>query len=216
MLETITIEPKKTVDSCVIWLHGLGADGHDFEGIVPNLGLPDSHGIRFVFPHAPYRPITINMHMEMRAWYDIYTLDSLDNEDSTGIQQSCEQVNALIKQQNIKPERIVLAGFSQGGAIALYLGMTTTEPHAGIIALSTYLPFLHTPEKRPAIKHTALPILQCHGNYDDVIPARVGKETHDYLKTENTKSEWQEYNMGHQVCSEEIKTIGEWLTERLL
>lgn len=216
MLEAIVIEPKTTVDSCVIWLHGLGADGHDFEDIVPILDLPETHGIRFIFPHAPIRPVTINMHMKMRAWYDIYTLDNLDLEDANGIQQSCEQIENLIQQQNVNQERIVLAGFSQGGAIALYMGLTSVKPYAGIIALSTYLPFLHIPEKRPNLKHQSLPILQCHGNYDDVIPSRLGKETNEYLKKQSDAIEWKEYSMGHQVCSEEINAIGDWLKQRLL
>lgn len=215
MLESIIIEPKKTATHCVIWLHGLGADGHDFENVVPELGLPEKHSIRFVFPHAPYRPVTINMHTEMRAWYDITTLDSLDQEDEAGIQQTCSDIDALIQQQNINPQHIVLAGFSQGGAIALLLGITSDHAYAGVIALSTYLPFLHTPNKRPLIKHATLPILQCHGNFDDVIPVRIGKETYEYLITKNTAIEWKEYNMGHQVCSDEIDAIGKWLTQRL-
>lgn len=215
MLKTVTIEPKKGADSCVIWLHGLGADGHDFEGIVPNLGLPEGHSIRFIFPHAPYRPITINMHMEMRAWYDIFTLDSLDHEDEVGIQDSCREIETIIQQQNTNPRRVVLAGFSQGGAIALHMGTHSEKPYAGIIALSTYLPFLRTPNKRPTIKHKTLPILQCHGNYDDVIPAHVGKETFDYLRTGNNMVEWKEYIMGHQVSVDEIIDIGKWLTRLL-
>ena len=122
----------------------------------------------------------------------------------------------LIQQQPIDKERIVLAGFSQGGAMSLFMGLTSDTPFAGIIALSTYLPFLRISDKRPVIKHKTLPILQCHGNYDDVIPTHIGKETFDYLKTGCEKTEWKEYDMGHQVCSEELKHIGQWLTQRLL
>ncbi|MCB1827531.1 MAG: dienelactone hydrolase family protein [Coxiellaceae bacterium] len=209
------MEPNNKVDSCVIWLHGLGADGHDFEGVVPELNLPKEHGVRFVFPHAPIRPVTINMHMKMRAWYDIFTLDSLEKEDEVGILESAQQIETLIQQQKIDPTRIIIAGFSQGGAMALHIGITAKQTFGGIIALSTYLPFLHQPEKRPSIIHETLPILQCHGEYDDVIPARTGKETYDYLKTGIKDIEWKSYNMGHQVCTEEIRTIGNWLTQRL-
>lgn len=216
MLEAIVIEPKKKAENCVIWMHGLGADGHDFEGIIPELRLPETHNIRFVFPHAPIRPVTINMHMQMRAWYDIYTLDNLDLEDESGIKKSCELIDELVQQQAINKQRIVLAGFSQGGAIALYMGLNSVDSYAGIIALSAYLPFLHSSEKRPTTQNASLPILQCHGNYDDIIPARLGKETNNYLKKQSNTVQWNEYAMGHQVCTDEIIAIGDWLKEQLL
>jgi len=216
MLETITIEPKKTADSCIIWLHGLGADGHDFENIVPDLGLPENHRIRFIFPHAPYRSITINQSMEMRGWYDIYALDSLQQEDDAGIQASCDALTELIRHQGLSNDRIVLAGFSQGGAIALLQGLVASDPFAGIIGLSTYLPYIRNLKRRPPVQHETLPILLCHGNYDDVIPIRIGIETRDYIAASNQRTEWKAYAMGHQVCSDEIHYIGQWLTRCLL
>ncbi len=215
MLETITIEPKKNAQSCVICLHGLGADGHDFTPIIPKLGLPKDHRIRFIFPHAPYRPVTINGQKEMRAWYDIFDLERLDHEDELGIQHTCRDINKIIQQQNISSERIVIAGFSQGGAIALFIGTTALQNYAGIIALSTYLPFLRACDKRPTIKNLNLAILQCHGIYDPIIPISVGKAAYDYLKTEINTIEWKEYKMGHQICDDEIQYIGKWLAKKL-
>jgi len=215
MLETIVIEPKKSVDGCVIWLHGLGADGHDFESVVPALGLPDNHGIRFVFPHAPYRPITLNQHQKMRGWYDIYTLNNLEQEDEAGIQASCDALHTLIQQQDLENNRIVLAGFSQGGAIALLHGMRASDPFAGILGLSTYLPFLRHTNKRPTmVAHNASSILLCHGTHDDIIPLRLGEATRDYVMTQNQQTNWETYPMGHQVCQNEINDIGKWLTQQ--
>ncbi len=218
-LETITKNPKQAADSCVIWLHGLGADGHDFEGIVAELGLPDSHTIRFIFPHAPMRPITINHHMVMRGWYDIYSLDNLEREDEKGIEDSRSHIEQLLQEQidrGIPSNRIVLAGFSQGGAIALYLGLTYLQPIAGIIGLSTYLPFTRNEKRKLQITQKNIPILMCHGSYDDVVPTHLGKETNAYLKANGLTPQWHTYPMGHQVCNEEIQLIGNWLTKNLL
>jgi len=216
MLETITIEPKKNAESCVIWLHGLGADGHDFTPILPKLGLPKDHRIRFIFPHAPYRPITINGQKEMRAWYDIFDLERLEHEDEPGIQQTYHDIHTIIQQQNISSERIVIAGFSQGGAMALFIGTKALQHYAGIIALSTYLPFLRAANKRPTLQNPNLAILQCHGIYDPIIPLSVGKAAYEYLKTKIDAIEWKEYQMGHQVCEDEIQYIGKWLVKKLL
>ena len=217
-LEIIVKEPKNTADSCVIWLHGLGADGHDFENIVPEFKLPDPHGIRFLFPHAPMRPITINQHMLMRGWYDIYSLNNLEQEDKSGIEDSCNRVQQLMQtqiDQGIPIERIILAGFSQGGAIALYLGLTYPEALAGIIALSAYLPFVRKDKREFKITHSNTPLLLCHGDYDDIIPTPLGMETVDYLRRKGLKPSWHTYPMGHQVCSAEIQMIGKWITRLL-
>lgn len=217
-LEYILKEPTKPADSCVIWLHGLGADGHDFEGILPELGLPESHAIRFIFPHAPMRPITINQHMMMRGWFDIHSLNSLEQIDEEGIETSRQQIEQLIQTQldkGIPSNRIVLAGFSQGGTIALYLGMSYTQPIAGIVALSTYLPFVTNENHKLNVIHNETPVLMCHGEYDDIIPASLGKETFLYVKKKGFSPMWHEYPMGHQVCSEEIRLIGNWLTQVL-
>lgn len=219
LLESIIKEPKQPANSCVIWLHGLGADGHDFEGILPELGLPETHGIRFIFPHAPMRPITINQHEIMRGWYDIYDLGSLDREDTKGIEDSRSRIEQLLQEQirqGIPSNRIVLAGFSQGGVIAMYLGLTYSQPICGIIGLSTYLPFMRNEKRELQITHKNIPIVMCHGDYDDIIPAQVGKKTFDYLRTKGCSPQWHTYPMGHQVCAEEIQLIGEWLTKILL
>jgi phospholipase/carboxylesterase len=216
MLETVVIEPAATAERCVIWLHGLGADGHDFAGIVPDLELPEGHGIRFVFPHAPIRPVTINQNMAMRAWYDIYALNKLEQEDEAGMNASSQLLQQLIEQQAMPHQNIVLAGFSQGGAMALLHGITADTAFAGIIGLSTYLPMLRHPDKCPSLKHQNMPILLGHGSYDDVIPLTLGEETRDYLKTGHRQLQWLTYPMAHQVCSQEIQDIGQWIKKTLL
>ena len=218
-LECIITEPKQTADSCVIWLHGLGADGHDFEGILPELGLPETHRIRFIFPHAPMRPITINHHMVMRGWYDIYSLDSIEQEDEKGIEDSRLQVEQLLQgqiDQGVPSNRIVLAGFSQGGAIAMHLGLSYPNALAGVIGLSTYLPFIRNEKLKLQTTQENTPILMCHGNYDDIVPKQLGKATFDYLQAKGFSPQWHEYPMGHQVCNEEIQLIGDWLAKLLL
>jgi len=213
-LEIITHEPKQNADACVIWLHGLGADGHDFENILPELGLPESHRIRFIFPHAPVRSITINNNMRMRGWYDIYSLNKLEKEDETGIQQSSTQIENLVQQQidqGIVSDRIVIAGFSQGGAIALHFGLNYPKKLAGVIGLSTYLPFMINGKQAAENSDTTLPILLCHGEYDDILPIQLGKMTLSYLTEKGYSPQWQAYPMAHQVCMDEIKLIGGWL-----
>jgi len=215
-LECIIKEPSQTADSCVIWLHGLGADGHDFEGILPELGLPKTHRIRFVFPHAPMRPITINQHMVMRGWYDIYSLSSLEQEDEKGIEDSRSRVEQLLQgqiDQGIPNNRIVLAGFSQGGAIAMHVGLSYPKPIAGILGLSTYLPFIRHSNLKLQTIQKKTPVLMCHGNYDDIVPKQLGEATFNYLQEKGFSPQWHEYPMGHQVCNEEITLVGQWLTQ---
>lgn len=213
-LEIITHEPTQTADACVIWLHGLGADGHDFENILPELGLPESHRIRFIFPHAPMRSITINNNMRVRGWYDIYSLNKLEKEDKEGIEQSRLQVENLVQQQidqGIATERIVIAGFSQGGAIALHFGLNYSDKLAGIIGLSTYLPFMENGQQATKTSHKNRAILLCHGEYDDILPIQLGEMTLNYLNKKGFTPQWHTYPMTHQVCMEEIKLIGKWL-----
>ncbi|MDH5185141.1 MAG: alpha/beta hydrolase [Gammaproteobacteria bacterium] len=218
-LEKIVIEPHTTATACVIWLHGLGADGHDFEAIVPELGLPTGHSIRFVFPHAPLMPVTINQGYVMRAWYDILSMEIAATQDEAGIRRSAEQISGLIQAQQsegIAAERIVIAGFSQGGAIALHVGLRYEESLAGIMALSSYLPLEDKLEREATEANRKTPVLLAHGKQDPIVPYRLGIQTRRVLKDLDYTVSWQEYAMEHSVCVEEIKDIARWLSERLL
>lgn len=217
-LDCIEINPEQTTKKTIIWLHGLGADGSDFVPIVPELKLPMTAGIRFVFPHAPIKPITINNGYEMRAWYDIKSMDFDRTVDQAGIDNSMQQVNELIKREvanGISTDNIILAGFSQGAAIALTTGLRAETPVGGIIALSGYLPFHHHVLKNMsgAAQHT--PIFIAHGTEDPIVPYALGKATYTALKEAGCQIEWHSYSMPHSVCSEEIQDIREWLMQRL-
>lgn len=218
MLDCIEIDPPGVASASVIWLHGLGADGTDFVPIVPQLGLPADHGVRFVFPNAPLQPVTINGGMAMRAWYDIVGADINAREDADGINASCTEVEALIARENargIGAERIVLAGFSQGGAIALHTGLRHATRLAGIMALSTYLPLRATLGEQASTANQAVPIFMAHGEADPVLPLQLGAASRDALTAAGYKVAWHGYNMQHQVCVEEIRAIGAWLRKTL-
>lgn len=215
--EQIVLEPAAAPDAAVIWLHGLGADGHDFVPVVPELGLPAGHRIRFVFPHAPVRPVTINNGMAMRAWYDIKSL-SAEEQDAAGIRASEERVAAIVATQRaegIAAQRIVIAGFSQGGAIALHSGIRHPERLAGVIALSTYLPVHQTVAAEAHPANRGLPIFMAHGRYDPMVPFDIGRFSAQGLRAFGYDVEWHEYPMQHQVCAEEMVEIGSWLQGRL-
>lgn len=210
----IIIEPKGDVTSAVIWLHGLGADGNDFAGLVPQLNLPEQHGIRFVFPHAPVQPVTINGGMEMRSWYDIRSTKLMDDIDAAGIRVSCYQIYDLIQaqlDQGIAAHNIVLAGFSQGGLIALHAGLSFSHSLAGIMALSTYCPM-----PQQFSQHRDVPIFMAHGQFDTVIPFDVGYASYQALNKRGYSIQWQSYPMEHQVCAQEIEDIVNWLKFTLL
>lgn len=215
----IVLEPATPARAAVIWLHGLGADGSDFVPIVPELGLPHDHGIRFVFPHAPVRPITINNGLAMRAWYDIPSLTNLRQQDAAGIRDSARIVEALIAAQRdagLPAARIVLAGFSQGGAITLHTGLRLRERLAGLLALSTYLPLAEQVAAEAVPPPQAPPILMCHGRHDPMLPLMLGSGSRDALQALGYDVRWREYDMAHAVCAEQIADIGAWLGERLL
>jgi phospholipase/carboxylesterase len=202
----------------VIWMHGLGADAHDFEPIVPNLEIPPALGVRFVFPNAPVRPVTINAGMRMRAWYDILSPDIPRVEDALGVRDSEQLILRLIsreKERGIPSERIILAGFSQGGAIALHTGLRYSEKLAGILALSCYIPLANTlaGERHPANQN--IPIFLAHGRFDPVIPIHYGRTTAEQLKSLGYSVERHEYHMGHEVNWDEIADIGDWLIRLL-
>lgn len=215
--ETIEIETSANPDAAVIWLHGLGADGHDFEPVVPELRLPAKLRVRFVFPNAPERPVTINGGMRMPAWYDILQMGS-GAEDEAGIRASQAQVEHLMArevQRGVPMSRIVLAGFSQGGAIVLQTGLRQPEPIAGILALSTYLPLA---DKLAADRSTAsagVPIFIAHGRHDPMIQIGRAQASRETLEKLGYKVEWREYAMPHSVCAEEIADMAAFLVRIL-
>ena len=218
-LETVEIETGNAAAvGSVIWLHGLGADGHDFEPIIPELRLPDALPLRFVFPHAPVRPVTLNGGMAMRAWFDIYSLDREGPADEVGIRQSGALLDELIQreqQRGIDPSRIVVAGFSQGGAIALHSALRFPARLAGLMVLSSYLPmqsaFRAEVIDNPATANQELPIFVAHGNFDPVLPLEWGRASADLLIESGFSVEWRDYPMAHAVCAEEIDDIRNWL-----
>jgi phospholipase/carboxylesterase len=216
--ETVEVASGASPEGSVIWLHGLGADGHDFEPIVPQLGLAGQLGLRFVFPHAPMRPVTINGGMTMRAWYDILTLDRGGPQDETGIRESGEQLRMLAEREHergIPYEKIVLAGFSQGGAIALHTALRFPQRLAGLMALSTYLPLTGRFDEEVAgngeAQSNELPIFMAHGSFDPMLPMALGQHSHEVLEKAGYTVEWHEYPMAHAVCPEEIADIRNWL-----
>jgi phospholipase/carboxylesterase len=214
MLETLEIETGAAPRAAVIWLHGLGADGHDFEPIVPELRLPETLAVRFVFPHAPVRPVTINNGMRMRAWYDILQLGG-GPEDETGIRASEALTRELIAKQNLPANRIVLAGFSQGGAIALQTALRYPERLAGVLALSTYLPLAATLSKERSDANRDVPVFMAHGLYDDIIPLRRAEQSKALLEGAGWSIEWHAYPMPHSVCGDEIADIARFLVKTL-
>ena len=212
-LEALQIETGPKPGATVIWLHGLGADGHDFEPIVPELGLPPSKPVRFIFPHAPVRPVTINMGMPMRAWYDILQLGG-GPEDEKGIRASQGLLEQLIqneKNRGIAANKIVLAGFSQGGAIVLQTGLRHSEPLGGILALSTYLPLAAKLKEECSEKNRGIPLFMAHGDYDDMIPVGRAESARAVLEALGYKVQWHTYPMPHSVCPEEIGDMAAFL-----
>ena len=217
-LTTVEIEPKGAARSSVIWMHGLGADARDFEPIVPELHLPDGLGIRFVFPNAPIRPVTVNGGMRMRAWYDVLSMDLPRQEDPDGVYASERAIHELLereKRRGIPAERIVLAGFSQGGAMALHTGLRYPERLAGILALSCYIPLASKLNSERRLANQQTPIFMAHGDYDAIIPMRYGQQGAESLENLGYKVAWQDYGMGHEVCWEEIRDIAKWLEQVL-
>jgi phospholipase/carboxylesterase len=212
VLDFIELTTGEAPGLAVIWLHGLGADGHDFEPIVPELGLKVA--ARFVFPHAPVRPVTINNGMAMRAWYDILGFDRNAKEDAAGIRASAAAVTELIDREidrGIPAERIVLAGFSQGGAIALHTALRQPRALAGVLALSTYLPLASSLASERSAANADIPIFMAHGTADSVLPLALGEASRRALEGLGYAVDWHAYGMPHSVCVEEISAIGAWL-----
>ena len=217
LLPAVEIETGAHPACAVIWLHGLGADGHDFEPIVDELDLADLPAIRFVFPHAPMRPVTINGGYVMRAWYDIVSPDFSDRrEDPQGVRESTLQIEALMARENtrgIADEHIVLAGFSQGGAIALHAGLRHSQRLAGILALSTYLPLADTLPTEAHAANREVPIFMAHGRGDAVIPCALGQRSAERLQAMGYPLQWHTYHAEHGVCMEELRDIETWFHE---
>lgn len=212
--DAVVVQPPTATAASVIWLHGLGADGHDFEPILPDLGSAITERTRFVFPHAPMRPVTINGGYVMRAWYDVVDADITRRADAAGVYESEEILRGYIDAEvasGVPPERIVVAGFSQGGAIALHGGLRYPQRLAGVLGISCYLPLPAAIAQRPAPANAMTPIFMAHGSEDPVIPVRAGSQSRDYLKGLDYDIEWHTYPMQHSVCPEEIEDIGRWL-----
>lgn len=213
LLPCVEIDPNNATHS-IIWLHGLGADGHDFEPIVGELNL--THNVRFIFPHAPQMSVTVNNDMMMPAWYDIKEIKIDSQQDEAGIEQSQKSILALIEreiQRGIKSENIILAGFSQGGAIALHTALRYEKPLAGIMGLSTYLPLADTLENEISAANQNTSIFLAHGLHDTIIPLQLASDTNAYLQKLNFSSELKTYSMEHSVCPDEIDAISEWVNK---
>ncbi|MCD1280386.1 carboxylesterase [Psychrobacter sp. CCUG 69069] len=218
-LDTVVVEhnpSQKPIDRAVIWLHGLGASGHDFEPVVPQLGLTDDMAVRFIFPHAPKRAVTVNGGMVMPAWYDILEMSLERKVDTAQIEESSQQIQDLIRREverGVSPEHIVVAGFSQGGAVAYHVALGYPERLAGLMALSTYLATNDNIDYSTANKN--MPILIEHGTHDPVVPVVLGEQAHQLLTKKDYGVEYNTYPMAHQVCMPQIQNIGQWLNKVL-
>jgi phospholipase/carboxylesterase len=215
LLPSETVAPEGAATASVIWLHGLGASGHDFPPVVPHLGIPRGAGVRFVFPHAPMMPVTINGGYVMPAWYDILDLTLERKVDLDGVRASRDHLLNLIRHENVEHgvpyDRMVLAGFSQGGAVALYTALRLEEPLAGVLALSTYLLEEATMEDESTEAGRRRTLFAAHGTADPMVPHRGGRHAADTLAAFGWQVEWHEYPMQHEVCLEELEAIGAWL-----
>ena len=214
LLPAVELSTGNNPTASVIWLHGLGADGNDFVPVVDELGLPPQLAVRFIFPHAPMQPVTINSGFIMRAWYDVFNQDMSFREDEAGVRRSQQEIEKLItkeKGRGIGASRIVLAGFSQGGAIALQTGLRYPERLAGIMALSSYLPLSSTLAAEASAANRDVPIFMAHGAADPLIPLPLASLSRQQLEQHGYQVEWHQYLMPHSVCQEEIQDIGRWL-----
>lgn len=212
------LQPELPARASVIWMHGLGADGHDFVPLVPELRLPPELGVRFIFPHAPTRPVSINNGYVMPAWYDILTLDRGGAIDVAGIEQSAARISQLLQRERdsgIPAQRIVLAGFSQGGALALHLALRYPDTLAGVMALSTYMPTAGTLDLQRSAANARIPVFLAHGTEDPMIPLATAQLARDKLQNLDYAVEWHSYVMAHSVCVAEIRDIAAWLVRVL-
>ena len=218
MLETVEINPKNPATASVIWLHGLGADGYDFVDVVPKLNLLPELQVRFIFPHAPMRRVTLAQGMQLRAWFDIIALDESAREDAVGIKTSQELIIQLIEKEltrGVPANKIILAGFSQGGAMALQCGLRYTETLAGMLILSSWLPLALKVAEEKSSANQNTPILMLHGSYDNLVPVAFAERSVKYLKQLGYHVDYETFSMQHAVCDPEITKIGLWLTKNL-
>ena len=216
-LASVEVNPDAPPVACVIWLHGLGASGYDFASVPPQLGLPRDLAVRYVFPHAPSIPVTINQGFVMPAWYDVKSFDSR-GQDEPGIRRSAGWIQQLIAREvegGVASTKIVVAGFSQGGAMALFTGLRHPQTLAGIMVLSAYLVLAETLAAEASEANRRTPIFQAHGSSDPTVPIELGTLTRDGLTRAGYSVDWHEYPMPHQVCPEELRDIGRWLTRVL-
>ncbi|MCB1626924.1 MAG: carboxylesterase [Xanthomonadales bacterium] len=214
-LQTVVRETGADAKQTVLWLHGLGADGHDFEGIVPELVRPHWPALRFVFPHAPVRPVTVNGGMRMRAWYDILGMDLASKQDEAGIRDSVQRIEQLVDLEVSAGRQVLLAGFSQGGAITLATALISRRPILGLVVLSSYLPLdlrLFEGADPTAFER---PLFMAHGRFDPVVPQALGELSRDRLQARGFQVDWHSYPMAHQVCLEEIQALGDWFEQHL-
>ena len=219
MLQTIEINPKLSPSASVIWMHGLGADGYDFADIVPSLNLPKELNVRFVFPHAPVRAVKYAGGAKIRAWFDVVDINHRVGEDEAGIRESEKLIGHLIEKelaQKIPSQKIILAGFSQGGVMALQCGLRYPKKLAGILVLSAWLPLTHSVVSERNAANQQTPILMLHGTDDDLVPLSWAEESCDYLQKIGYHAKLSSYPMQHTVCPEEITMIGKWLRDLLL
>jgi len=217
-LETVELEPQRPADAAVVWMHGLGADAHDFEPLVPELGLEPQACVRFVFPNAPVRPVTINGGQRMRAWFDVAGFDRRAPQDEPGIRESHQAVTALVKRERergIAASRILIAGFSQGGAIALFSGLRFPERLGGVVALSSFLPLADSAAGEAHPANAGLPVFMAHGRFDPILPQALGESSRDRLRALGCAVDWHSYPMPHSVCAAEIADLRAWLVRAL-
>ncbi|WP_200944107.1 MULTISPECIES: alpha/beta hydrolase [unclassified Lysobacter] len=218
LLDTVEHETGPSPAWSVLWLHGLGADGNDFAPIVPELLRPDWPALRFVFPHAPVRAVTINNGVRMRAWYDIRDFSDFNHRaDEAGVDESVAQIEALIEREaerGVPASRVLLAGFSQGGAVALAAGLRREQPLAGLIALSTYLPMPERLARETREGARSQPVFMAHGRHDPVVPYAAGETSAARLRALGLNPDWHAYPMAHQVCLEQIQDLGDWMSRR--
>lgn len=218
LLPAVEIQAKGEHKATIIWLHGLGDSGNGFAPIAPELKLPDSLGVKFLFPHAPIRPVTINNGMEMRAWYDIKSMDMDSRADLEGVIDSSQRVEHLIRaeiESGIDSTKIMLIGFSQGGVISLHLGARYTKPLAGIVALSTYMCAPQTLSAEKSVENQNTPVFFAHGQQDEVVPLFLGNSAFQTMKENGYQVEWKEYMMQHNVCMPEVQDISAFIQDKL-
>lgn len=218
-LDAIEIITADNPVGTILWMHGLGADGHDFAGVIPDLKLPKTLALRFIFPHAPVQPITINGGYPMRAWFDVHGLDRHAKQDEAGIQKSHAIIEQFIQQEierGIPPEKIILAGFSQGGMMALYTGLRYEKSLGGLLALSSFLPLAEQLPQEASVANQSIPIFMAHGTADPILDISLAEMSLNILQQNHYQIEWHAYPMAHQVCTEELIAIGRWITSRYL